>query len=161
MRPESPSATEEPRAWPASKRVRMGPVSKPPAASSRILSGSIEIQSGVVFPERRIGEPLQRRRTPLHCRNSQRSLFRASRLRDVNASNGLRAIAAVFECVRQLPEDLRNLSCKLIDRHVIHPRGLAIRRNLLERRREIPVGPEIEASQGVGLSHLSTTPTRP
>ena len=49
MRPEAPSATEEPRAWPASKRVRMGPVSKPPAASSRILSGSIEMQSGVVF----------------------------------------------------------------------------------------------------------------
>lgn len=73
-----------------------------------------------------------------HCRNPQWSGLRRSRLGNMHAANGLGAVRAGFQLVRQFPNDFGKLLLERRHRHMVHSRSPLVLRNLLQPSRQIP-----------------------
>ena len=61
----------------------------------------------------------------------------------MDASNGLGLVRAGLQLVATVPRTTREASFELLHRDVIHPRRSLLRRHLLERRQQIPLGKDL------------------
>ena len=73
-------------------------------------------------------------------RYAQRTRLVRAGFGDVNASNRLGLEGSGFEEVRQFPNRVGKLSCKVPHRYLVHSRSAVILRDLLKRRQQIPFG---------------------
>ena len=75
-----------------------------------------------------------------HCRNSERaSLIRAG-FWDMDATYCLRSVPVRLQCIRQLPEILRDLLCEFVDADMVNAAGTVILCDLLERGKQVAFG---------------------
>src|SRR5262245_28868977 len=109
------------------------------ATSSR--SKSIAASSEVTFENRLDYVHNRGLHDPItHCWNAQRPRFGRAWLWYVDSSYLRGLVRAGLQSVGQFPNRFRKLSLECSDRHVIRSGSAFIRRNLLKRRQQIPLG---------------------